>query len=62
PANPETWQHLACYDIPRLPINPFIDVNLGDMLIQDAVGQKIVFSTEFERRFCEPAINLDILP
>ena len=62
PENPDTWDHLACYEIPRSRISPFIDVDLGDMLIQNAVNQKIVFSVEYEQRFCERAINLDLVP
>ncbi len=58
-ADPLTWMHKACYDIPdKVYPNPFIKVNLLDDFIQAAVGQDIVFSAERERRFCEPAIKL----
>ncbi len=65
--DPGTWAHWACYDYVASPYTVFplaerIPVNLEDMLIQDALGQDIIFTTEGERRFCEPARKLSFTP
>jgi hypothetical protein len=62
-ADPNTWQHLACYETPSVALLPNqINVNLLDQFIQSAVGQDITFTVEFERRFCEPARKIPVTP
>lgn len=63
PAPPElsnTFDHLACYDIDRRFLQPFIKVDLLDRFIEDAVGQDINFTTALKHRFCEPARKLSV--